>query len=65
MVHESELLGNQEARNIIENEGLGYAVTGYIDGKYFKDPITRKLWEGAEKALSDLEIYLDEGEYND
>ena len=53
-------LDNHEARQIIENEGIGYAVQSYIDGDEFKDPETRKLWNEADKALSDLESYLDD-----
>lgn len=51
-------LSNDEAKSIIENEGIGYAVQSYISGDEFKDPETRRLWNEADKALSDLESYL-------
>lgn len=49
---------NGYAVDIIENEGIGYAVQHYIDGDSFKDPETRRLWNEASLALSELESYL-------
>ncbi len=47
-----------DAYNIIENEGLGYAVTSYISGNEFADPKLRELWNNAERVLNDLEEYV-------
>jgi len=49
---------NIDAENIIENEGISYAVQHYISWKEFEDPKTRILWKNAEKALYELEEYL-------
>lgn len=49
---------NGVAVDIIENEGVGYAVQHYIDGDAFKDPETVRLWKAADKGLKDLCEYL-------
>lgn len=49
---------NGDAVDIIENEGLEYAVRHYISGTEFKDSMTRKLWIDAELALDRLVNYL-------
>ncbi len=49
---------NGDAVDIIENEGVGYAVQHYISGDSFKDPKTAELWNAANKALTDLCEYL-------
>jgi hypothetical protein len=49
---------NEEARLIIENEGVGYAVQHYISGDEFKDPKTAKLWNAADNALNKLLKHL-------
>lgn len=50
---------NGEALDIIENEGLDYAVQHYTSGRDFKDPTTRKLWDAADTALTELVGYLE------
>ena len=50
---------NGDAVDIIENEGLGYAVQHYCTGDYFKDPQTAKLWDEASNALNALSLYLE------
>ena len=47
-----------DAKSIIENEGIGYAVTRYIDAEQFTNAETRKLWYNACKALEDLQDHL-------
>ena len=49
---------NTDAFNIIENEGVGYAVQHYISWKEFKDPETRRLWKLADETLCQLEEYV-------
>jgi hypothetical protein len=49
---------NGDAVDIIENEGLDYAVRHYISGDEFKDPETAKRWKLADKTLTDLCEYL-------
>lgn len=51
-------LSNKKAKQIIDNEGVGYAVQHYIDGSEFSDPQTVKLWNKACSSLDDLEEYL-------
>ena len=47
-----------DAVDIIENEGIAYAVQHYCDGWYFKNEETAALWTRADKALSELEAHL-------
>lgn len=49
---------NRDAAEIIDNEGLDYAVRHYCDGKYFKDPITAALWDKAALNIQKLVDYL-------
>jgi len=51
-------LTNAEAVQIIENEGIGYAVQSYISGSEFKDVETVRLWFQAEQALDELKEHL-------
>lgn len=53
---------NYRAYRIIENEGTGYAVTGFCGSDEFKDPKTRELWQNARMALYSLEEYLKQWE---
>lgn len=49
---------NGAAMDIIDDDGLSYAVRHYCDGKYFKDPETARLWDEAGGALNDLMNHL-------
>lgn len=49
---------NGDAADIIENEGVGYAVQHYIDGEWFKDPVTALLWTAADNALTALLAHI-------
>lgn len=49
---------NGDACDIIVDEGVGYAVQHYCDGKYFKDPETAALWDAAGQALDTLVKHL-------
>lgn len=49
---------NGYAVDVIENEGLGYAVKDYIHGGAFKDPETARLWTLAAETLEALEAHL-------
>lgn len=49
---------NQSAYWRGENEGWGYAVMYYTDGKEFIDSKTRELWKAAGDSLDELEVYL-------
>lgn len=50
---------NGDAMDILANEGVGYAVTGYCSGDHFKDPETTRLWNAAEEGLNNLTQYLE------
>lgn len=49
---------NQLIKDIIEEEGLGYAIQHYISSKSIKDPKLAKLWIAAEEAMSKIIDYL-------
>lgn len=51
---------NGDAVNIIETEGLSYAVLHYCSGDDFKDPETAARWKAADDSLSALVGYLEE-----
>jgi hypothetical protein len=50
---------NGDAADIIEDEGLGYAVQHYCSADSFKDPVTAELWDAADKALTALVAYIE------
>lgn len=49
---------NQELNDIIENEGLCYAITDYINPRDIEDPTTLDLWATAKTAIEYLETHL-------
>jgi len=55
----TDLKTNGYACDVIENEGLSYAVQDYCSGSTFKDPTTAELWDAAEAALDTLVRYLE------
>jgi hypothetical protein len=55
----TEKYGNEMAIQIIQGEGLGYAVTDYCRGDAFADEQTAKLWTDARQALGALCDYLE------
>ena len=54
----------EEVADIVENEGLGYAVTDYINYKVIKDEKLAGLWLKAETALYEIQKVLDHA-YNE
>ena len=47
------------AKSIIDEEGIGYAVTCYCGSNAFEyDDKLRMLWSNARKALEDLAEYV-------
>ena len=48
-----------EVAEIIENEGLGYAVTEYMSSEHIEDPELATLWRIARAALQDIEDFLE------
>lgn len=51
---------NEEAVDIIEVEGLDYAVQHYCRGDRFEDPVTHLLWDVAAEELNALVSHLKE-----
>lgn len=49
---------DSDAVDIIENEGLGYAVHDYCSGDSFASEITGGLWDAADAALEALVWHL-------
>jgi hypothetical protein len=58
MACEYGTLSNKRALQIINQEGIGYAVQGYCSAEEFKDPQTVLLWQKAHDVLNELELYL-------
>ena len=55
----SDLYTNGDAIDLIENEGLDYAVRHYTSGSSFKDSDTGLLWDEAANALNNLVNHLE------
>jgi hypothetical protein len=51
-------MDNDEVINLIENEGIGYAVMCYTDGSSFEDEKLRQLWAQARESLEAINDYL-------
>ena len=49
---------NDEVADIIENEGLGYAIESYLGYKDIDDPKLAKAWKQAEDAISKIQKIL-------
>lgn len=52
-------MDNDDAVNIIQSDGIGYAVQCYCKGDSFDDPETCRLWNAAAEALDNLEGHLE------
>lgn len=53
-----KLYSDDDLRNIIDNEGLGYAVQWYLSADRIEDKDTADLWREAKKALDNLSLHL-------
>lgn len=54
-----ELMSNEEAMDILDNEGTGYATQSYCSADRFEDAKTRELWAAAKTAQDALEAHLE------
>lgn len=45
---------NADIADIIEDEGLGYAITDYVYVERIEDPTMRALWEHAHSTLGTI-----------
>lgn len=61
-VPSEEQFSNFDARRIIDNEGVGYAVAHYCNFYNFQDEKMRELWKTAGDAISELKKYADQFE---
>jgi len=60
MAYDSPKYSNKRAFQIINQEGIGYAVQSYCSADDFADPRTVELWQKACDALNVLESYLEQ-----
>lgn len=51
-------LSINDVLDIVDKEGLGYAVQDYLDKEEIDDDELYDLWEEAERALNALDRYL-------
>ena len=49
---------DKDLRDVIENEGFGYAVQDYLDPDQIEDKATKELWLDAKEALDKLAEHL-------
>ena len=49
----------QTVIDIINSEGLGYAVKDYMSGENIADEKLAKLWDIATNALREIELYIE------
>ena len=56
-------LSNNDVANVVENEGLGYAVMHYMDSSNIQNKELAELWDKAEEACTNLEEYLKENSH--
>lgn len=52
-------LSVKEVAGIIESEGLGYAVKGYLSGDSIDDPVLALIWKTAALAMDAIEQYIE------
>jgi len=53
---------NEEVADVVENEGIGYAIQDYMDHKRIADKKLAKLWKEAGEKLDAITDILDEAE---
>lgn len=59
MAKKNKKLTNLDVAEIVEFEGLGYAITGYMGSTNFEDKDLAKLWDQAQNILGQIEIILE------
>ena len=55
-----EKMSNIEVAGIVDREGLGYAITSYMDSSDFEDKHLAQLWTNACEILNEIEEILEE-----
>lgn len=54
-----EKYSDEDLRNLIDNEGLGYAIYGYLNPSMVENETTKALWLDAYNALKALSEHLE------
>lgn len=49
---------NKEIAQIVENEGLGYAIEDYMDGTNFLDANLKVHWQHAKREMDAIMVIL-------
>ena len=49
----------QRVQNIMENEGIGYYILDYTDSSSMPDEKSKKLFESAHQAITELIQYIE------
>jgi hypothetical protein len=52
-------LSNRKVADIVECEGLGYAITDYMNSDDFEDKHLAELWDQAQTVLKEIEDILE------
>lgn len=45
---------------MVEREGLGYAIQHYLSGDSIEDPELAKMWDEAKTLLDRIEVHLED-----
>lgn len=53
---------NAEVRDMVDEEGIGYAVTCYLSADSIADKKLAALWKDARKVLTEIQNILREAE---
>ena len=49
----------EDLARIVESEGLGYAIQGYVNPEQIEDPILRAVWTNAQEAMEEIERWIE------
>lgn len=58
-------MNNKQIAQIVDNEGLDYAITAYMGSEDFKDRHLAKLWDQAKEILDEITEILEKASPND
>jgi len=53
-----EKLTNAQVKDIVEEEGIAYAIQKYMSSDDIADPLLKEAWEHAKEALEGIEAIL-------
>jgi hypothetical protein len=55
-----DLMTDEQVAIVVSNEGLGYAITGYMGSENFENKELAELWNQAKDVLDKIQNILDE-----